>query len=57
MEDTTMKKTYMQPDMEVIKLQMNQYLLDGSVTLHSDEEAPITSEDYDALGRENDNEW
>jgi len=31
MEDTAMKKTYINPNIEVIKMKMTQHLLDGSI--------------------------
>jgi hypothetical protein len=55
MEDTTMKKIYMQPELEAIELKMNVTLLAGSdQQVHNDE----TVDDVkDLLGRENDTEW
>ena len=43
-----MKKTYINPEMEVVKLKMSQVLLDGSLT--KDSETVISSNDA-VLGR------
>ena len=39
MEDTTMKKTYIIPELVAISLKMNQHLLDGSPTIQKSGEA------------------
>lgn len=52
MEDTTMKKTYINPEIEIIKLTSQQQMLTGS-TLSIDPSVVITNED-DLLSRESD---
>lgn len=52
MEDTNMKKTYINPVIEIIKLTSQQQMLTGS-TLSIDPSVVITNED-DLLSRESD---
>ena len=46
-----MKKTYINPEMEIVKMKLNQHLLDGSITVNvgTDPTDPNTS---DAPGTE-----
>lgn len=46
-----MKKTYMKPELEAIELKINTTILAGSLAL-SDDDAPISGEDYISLGHE-----
>lgn len=49
-----MKKTYINPTMEVVKLQMHQQMLAGS-TLQSSDPADVNGDgNYNTLGREYD---
>ena len=49
-----MKKTYINPNMEVVKLQMHQHLLDGSLTVTF---GSGTKTGGDACGHENDDDF
>ena len=44
-----MKKEYINPEIEVVRLTMNQHLLDGSPLDQTEDEAPVSGESYDAL--------
>ena len=57
MEDTTMKKTYINPNIEVVKMQMNQHLLDASTGL-SNSSASVSGGTYNnSLGHDDDFDW
>ncbi len=45
-----MKKLYINPKFEIIKIQMNQHLLDGSINVTLDKDN--TQENESALGRD-----
>ena len=47
MESTTMKKTYINPEMEIVRMKMNQHLLDGSPAAQvlDPSDTPISSGD------------
>lgn len=48
-----MKKTYINPNMEVVKIQMHQHLLDASIPLSNTPASKDGDGNYDkALGRE-----
>ena len=46
-----MKKTYINPELEVVKLNAKYQLMAGSLS-RSNEDAPITGDEYDSLSRE-----
>jgi hypothetical protein len=49
-----MKKTYINPNMDVVKLQMHQHLLDGSLTVKFGD---TTKGGGEACGHDDDFDW
>lgn len=57
MESTTMKKTYMKPELEAMDLKMNTSILAGSLARNNDTDAPVSGDDYESLGHYDEYDW
>ena len=51
-----MKKTYMKPELEAIKLNAHNSLLAGSLA-REEGDAPISGGEYESLGKEDEFDW